>query len=391
MRRIILSCVVLLVGMTGVIVYTGLTEEREFQRLIADGDRAAAAGQAFLAIEAYSGALALRPNSMVVHLKRGEVYQRQADLESATRDLSLAATLDPTATRPLERLGDVSATRSAFDQAIEHYTGYLRLDDQNANVVYKLALANQRAGRVARAVPLLRRAIELDSGFAEAYYLLGLCLHEQDRLEEARTTLETAVALSPGFLEAREVLAAVYRSLGDERPELEQLDALAALDRGRPQRHVSRSLAYARAGQVELAVLALGRAADEHPDQPLVYEALGQVWLEIAETRQDRVALGKALEALSSIPSGAASSGALVLLSRARLLEGDTAVERETLRAAVRRFPVEPDAFLRLARLEERDGRRTEASLLRRQYAALTATTPDTSGQQEPEDVTPAP
>ena len=265
MRRAILGCVVLLVGMTGVLIYNGVTEEREFQRLTADGDRAVLADRAFLAIEAYSGALALHPDSMAIHLKRGETYQRQGDLEAAARDLAMAARLDPAATRPRESLGDLSVTLEAHEEAIQHYTHYVRLDAQNSSVLYKLALVYQRSGRIARAVPLLRQAIDLDNEFVEAYYLLGLCLTEQNRLEEGRDVLEAVVGLSPGFLEAREVLARVYRSLGDQRAELQQLDALAALDRTHPQRHVTRGLAYARAGQTELAVLALGRAAEGAP------------------------------------------------------------------------------------------------------------------------------
>ena len=372
-RRFILGCVVLLVGMAGVFVYDGITEEREFQRLTTAGDQAVVADQAFLAIEAYSGALALHPDSMAIYLKRGEIYQRQSDFQAAAQDLTMAARLDPTATRPHESLGDVSVTLESYAEAVQHYRDYVRLDDQNPRVLYKLALVSQRSGRVARAVPLLRQAIALDDQFVEAYYLLGLCLTEQGRLKESRDVLEAAVEQSPGFLDAREVLAGVYRSLGDQRAELQHLDALAALDRTNPQRHVARGLAYARAGQTELAVLALGRAAEEHPDQPQVYEALGRVWFEIAESRQDHVARGKALEALSLIPTTAASSTALTLLGRVRLLDGDTDGAVRALRQAVERFPVAPDAYLELANLEERAWHWENANLLRRQHRALTS------------------
>ena len=373
MRRFILGCVVLLVGMTGVFLYNGIMEEREFQRLTANGDHAVATDQAFLAIEAYSGALALHPDSMAIYLKRGELYQRQGDLDAAARDLTMAARLDPAATRPHERLGDLSVALESYAEAVGHYTDYVGLDDQNPQVLYKLALVNQRSGRVARAVLLLRQAIELDDQFVQAHYLLGLCLTEQDRLKEGRDVLEEAVGLSPGFLEAREALAGIYRSLGDQRAELQHLDALAALDRANPQRHVTRGLAYARAGQTDLAVLALGRAAEEHPDQPQVYEALGRVWFEIAENQDDHVALGKALEAWSSVPTPAASSATLTLLGRARLLDGDTEGATRALRLAVDRFPVSPDAYLQLAELEEMAWHWEEANLLRRQHRALTS------------------
>ena len=47
---------------------------------------------------------------MLAYLRRGETYQRRGergDLDAAARDFRKAAALDPTATRPLEALGDV--------------------------------------------------------------------------------------------------------------------------------------------------------------------------------------------------------------------------------------------------------------------------------------------
>ena len=383
MRRLIVGCLVLLIGMAGVFVYQGAAREREFQYLITEGDQAVLNGQPFLAIEAYSGALALDPNSMAVHLKRGEAYQRQGDLGNATRDLLMAAQLDPVATRPYERLGDVAFALEEYEESITHYGRYLRLDDQNSEVLYKLALANERDGRVNRAVLLLRQAIAIDPEFVEAHYVLGLCLREQGRLEAARDVLMDAVELSPGFLQAREVLATVHRSLGERSEELGQLDALAALDRTHSERHVARGLAYARSGQTEMAVLALGRAAEDHPDQPLVYAALGRVWLEIAETNADGAALRKALEALQSVPTVAASSETLTLLGRALILDDDPDAARAALRLAVTRFPVDPTGFLHLAWLEESGRNWVAARRLRRNHRLLTQPTA-TAGNSRP-------
>ena len=358
--------------MAGVFVYNGVAREREFQRLVAAGDQAVVDERPFLAIEAYSGALALDPASMAAHLKRGETYQRQGDLQDARRDLSRAALLDPGAPRPHERLGDVSFALNQHADAIEHYLRYLRLDDQNARVLYKLAVAYERDGRINRAVPRLRQAIRLEPEFVEAHYLLGLCLQEQNRLDEAQAALATAVDLSPAFLQAREALTAVHRGRGDLGEELRQLDALVALDWAHPRRHVARGLAYARSGQADTAVLALGRATKEHPDQPQTYIALGRVWLEIAETQADPVALNKAVEALLSVPAATASSEALALLGRAHLLRGDLDSARYVLTLAVERFPVDPAAFLQLAWLEEGDRNWSVARQLRERHRLLT-------------------
>src|SRR5690606_35766377 len=131
-----------------------------------------------------------------------------------------------------------------------------------------------------------------------AYYLLGLVQRAESRNEEARASLERALEVDPTLSEAREELAELHLARGEPRRAIDQLEAIAALESEQPGRLVSVGLAYARLGQTDAAVLTLGRAAERFPDSPLVYTALGRVWLTAAEARNDRVALNKALEAL---------------------------------------------------------------------------------------------
>ncbi len=376
MRRLFVGSLVLSIGMAGVFLYVGVTRDREYRSLVAAGDQALLDEQQLMAIEACSGAIALDRDLMLAYLKRGETYRALGDNQAALRDLSMASRLDPNATRPLEQLGDARYALEQYDAAADHYNRYLQIDDQNSRVLYKLALVHHRENRTMRAVEFLQRAVDLAPRFAEAHYLLGLALRENTRNDDARVALERAVELSPGFLEAREALAEVYESLGDTRSGLRQLDVLAALDRDRPDRHITRGLAYAEAGLTDLAVVALGRAAEEYPDQPQVYAALGQVWLDDLERSRAPVSLSKALEALQAIPLTSASSRALTTLGRALRLDGDLDESRRVLRLAVERYPLEPDAFRLVANLEDLYFNDEFAARLRQQYARLTGHEP---------------
>src|SRR5687767_861623 len=82
-----------------VLGWMGVRQEREFRRLIAVGDAAVAGGRTSEAIEAFSGAIALKPESMLPYLKRGDTYRRRAEYSAALRDLRQASLLDPTAVR----------------------------------------------------------------------------------------------------------------------------------------------------------------------------------------------------------------------------------------------------------------------------------------------------
>ncbi len=364
--------VVLVAGAAAAAAYLSAAQDREFRQLVATGEDALTRDDVGLAIEAFSGAIALKPDSMLAHLKRGETYRRQGDLKAAMRDLRTASALDPAATRPLEQLGDVQAATGRHDRAIERYAAYVRLDDRSARVLYKLAAAYYQAGQPHAALEPLGQAIALNAGMAEAHYLRGLCLEATGQRSAARASLQRAVTLEPGAAPAREALAAVARANGNHAEATEQLEALAALDRTRPARLIALGLGYADARRTDLAVVTLGRAAERFPDSADVYAALGDVWLRSADHTGDRVALGKALEALrTAVVRGGSGSRELALYGRALLMAGDAQGAARSLREAATKLPVDPTALLWLGRAHERLGQRREARDALQRYLAL--------------------
>jgi tetratricopeptide (TPR) repeat protein len=349
-------------------------QQREYRRLLAAGDDAVTRGQTLEAIEAFSGALTLKPDSMIARLMRGETYRQRGEFASAVRDLTEATALDPSAPRPLELLGDAHAAMGQPASAVNDYERSLRLDESAPRVIYKLGLAHYRNGDIPRAIESLRKAVSLDEKMPQAHYLLGLCLRGRRPREQAERALLRAVELDPTFAAAREDLVAVYSESGRHRQAIEQLEALSALEPARPERLVSVGLAYARLGRRDAAVLTLGRAIERHPDSTIAYTALGRVWLEAAEREDDRVALRKALEALEPIAEQRnATSDALTMYGRALFLSGNTSAAERVLRRATEQFPVEPNAFTYLASAARRLGHTTLAEEAQARHAALVA------------------
>jgi len=377
MKRLVVVSVGLAALVAGVVLaWYAVRQEREFQRLIAAGDAALASDQTYGAIEAFSGALALKGDSMVAHLKRGDTYRRRGELPAALRDLRDAASLDPSAPRPVELLGDVNTAMGHYQRAADYYRTFIELDDRSPRVLYKLALAYYRNGQIQEAIAPLRSAIAINDRFTEAHYLLGMCLRDRGEHEEALRALTRASEINPAFAAAREELVDLFERAGRQQNALDQLEALAALEPARAERLISVGLAYARWGRTDAAILTLGRAAERYPDQPAVYTAIGRVWLDAAEPRNDRladrVALGKAIEALEPIAAAAtASSEALALYGRAMLLSGDARAAERILLQAAGRPPVDPETFRRLADASQRLGHLAVARDALLRYVAL--------------------
>jgi tetratricopeptide (TPR) repeat protein len=355
-KRVLAGLFLLGLSAAGVYGYFLSERERTYRQLIADGDAALAKDATGAAIEAFSGAITLKPDSMVGYLKRGQTYRRRGEFVAAIRDLRQASAIDPSATRPLEELGDayLADTPHRYGSAAERFQEYVRLDNRAPRVLYKLAFARYNDGHAVEAIDALQKAIVLDDRFPEAYYLLGLCQRDAQHLDLARIALEKSVELQPALLQAREELAELYGALGQTENRLTQLGALSVLDPG-PSRDVTLGLAFARAGQPERAVLTLGRAAERFPDHRYAYVALGRVWLEIAQARGDRVALSKAIEALGAVGSDD-SSEALTLFGRALLMAADEETAERMLQDATQKQPVEPLSFYYLADAADRLG-----------------------------------
>jgi tetratricopeptide (TPR) repeat protein len=371
-RSVVLISAIGALVASGVAVWLQVSREREFRRLVIVGESALAEDQTFVAIEAFSGALALRNESMLAYLKRGDTYRRRGEYAKALRDLREAAALEPTAPQPIELLADVNAAMGRHERAVELYQEYLALDDRAARVLYKLAVSHFRAGQPAKAVDSLRKAVAIEDGFPEAHYLLGMCLRAQKQDDEALRALTHAVRMNPAFIAAREELADLHAERGERGAGIEQLEAIAALEPSRPERLVNVGLTYARVGQPEAAIVTLGRAAERYPDTPAVYTALGRVWLDMAVARGDGGAIGKALEALEPIAARTdATSETLALYGRALLLSGNAAAAERTLQQAVSRAPADPVAYRHLADAAERLGHTRLAAEASAHYTLL--------------------
>src|SRR5262245_21658934 len=379
MKRVLLVMALLAITAVGAAVaYQSAARDREYRQLMAQADSALASSDTLAAIEDYSGALVLRPDSMLAHLRRGETYRQRGDLDNAARDFREASALDPTATRPLEQLGDTLYEQQRYKAAIEAYEARLRLDDRSGAIRYRIGLTHYRDRNLDGALTALRAAASQDPQSADAHYLTGVCLREKGRTAEALVELGKAVQLSPGSVPAREELADLLASLNRHAEEIEQLDVLAALD-SRLERRVAVGLAHARAGHLDLAVLTLGTAIERAPGQPALYAALGRVWLDIAETRHDRPdAIGKALEALARAASSPTTTSEVkALYGRALFDDHQLDAAEQVLQQATERFPVDPTAFSELAIVAEQLKHYDSARTALVSYNALVGDDPD--------------
>jgi tetratricopeptide (TPR) repeat protein len=334
-------------AVAGVLVVQQATRNRRYLQLLESGQQALDAGNSYLAIEAFSGALTLRPDSMVAYYHRGEAYRAQSRAEEAIRDFRAALRLAPGAAQPLIALGDLNNATDP-SQAAMWYARAAHLQSDDPSLLYKLGLARYRSGNPAEAIEPLRRAIARNDSLADSHYLLGLAYRDLWRLNEAMAALERAVKLAPTLIAAREELAALYRAAGRSTDEVAQLRALAALDEA-PERIVDIALAQARQQQFDAALATLRELAGTASADSRAQLAIGRVQLARAE-EGERAAVPPALAALEkALGATARRSEGLALFGRALAIGGEHDRAERILLEAVATSPIDPDAYAYLA------------------------------------------
>jgi len=380
-RALVLTALLAIAAVGGALAYRSAARDRSYRLLIASGEAALASDETLAAVEDFSGAVAIRPDAMLARLRRGETYLRRGDLDLAARDFRSAASLDPTATRPLESLADVLYAQERFKRAAETYEERLKLDDRSAPIRYKLALARYRDGAVESALAEARRASVLDDQLADPYYLAALCLRDRARPVEAVAAFKEAIERSPALLPAREELADMFAADGRVGEQIEQLQALAALDSNRAERQIAIGLAQAHAGNTDLAVATLSATLEHAPDQSPVNAALGRIWLQLAEDGRGQAALGKALEALERAASALnATSETKALYGRALALAGQLDAAEQVFEQAAKRYPVDPSALRELSTVAEQLGHIDIARSSLMEYVSLRPSDRDAAG-----------
>jgi tetratricopeptide (TPR) repeat protein len=363
------------IGVVAVLAVQRLNEAERYRQLVLTGEQALASGNSYAAIEAFSGAIALRNESMTAHLRRGEAYRSQRRLDDAARDFREAARLQPGATDPLVALAALHDGRGDAAEAAEWYARAAAIDRQSPPLLYQLALTRYRSGQAAAAIDPLRQAIALDAGFDEALYLLGLVLRDTQDTAGAIEALERAIRANPSLAPAREELADLYQSQRRYSDEMSQLTALASLD-PRSARDVSIALSQARRGEFDSAEATLTAALERAPDDSQLALTRGRVRVMRAEATSDRARrIGWATDAVTALERAlggtARRSEGLALYGRALYLKGDVEEAARILREAVATTPFSRAAFLYLADAADALGDAVEAREWLARYDAL--------------------
>src|ERR1700680_2344208 len=177
-------------------------------------------------------------------------------------------------------LGVLYAQADRVFCAIPAFEAALKLENQNWEAHYNLALALLRKGDRSGALRELQTAIQQKPDSVSAHFALGTLLEDERKLgraeEEFRSTLKIDPHFAPGALKLGQVL------ISEGKPQAAVACLEGAVKQAPPDQaesvQAARGLSYAENGETERAFATLRNLTASHPDSADAHFNLGLLY-----------------------------------------------------------------------------------------------------------------
>jgi len=206
----------------------------------------------------------------------------RGELEAAIDAYSRALDIEPGFAKAHNSLGVALTATGDIDAATHHFRKALEARSDFAEAHYNLANALDSQGKLDEAIHHFRRALEREPHFADASNNLGIALATQGRLDEAIRAFRNAIRLRPDP-ETENNLAMALMSQRRIDEAIGHFRNAIDGERDFVEAHYNLGNALSLSGQIDQALVHLGRAARLSPDWPAPSSRLA--W--ILATRSD--------------------------------------------------------------------------------------------------------
>jgi tetratricopeptide (TPR) repeat protein len=223
------------------------------------------------ALKEYEDQLAKAPNDPDLMLRVGCTRVAANAPEGAEELLRKVLSQRPSSAETHHCLGRavlLQGTRLA--DALRLLERAVELDPNRAEYFLYVGMAANEAGNVPKAEKALAEALRLDQGMADAYWQRGVLRQRQGAVRDAVADLTKALALRPSRHEAHAALADVYYDLGRERDAMRewQLAIQAIPDNGTWRFRYGKLLAANHQNEAAIEQLTKALALVENVEPP---------------------------------------------------------------------------------------------------------------------------
>jgi serine/threonine-protein kinase len=253
-------------------------------------EKGAAHGEA---VRFYQAALALRPQSPVVHSNLGVALKDKGQMDEAIAEYRQAIRLNKDFPAAHLNLGNALRDKGQLDEAIAEHREAIRLNKDEPLAHCNLGFDLLHKGDLDGAIAECRQALRLKKDYPLAHYNLGVALRDKGQLDEAIAEYREALRLKKDYPDAHNNLGvALYDKRQVDEAIAEYRQALR-LNKDDPNAHTNLGVALYDKGQLDEAIAEFRQALRLNKDDYKAHSNLGNALADkgqldeaIAEFRQ---------------------------------------------------------------------------------------------------------
>jgi len=178
------------------------------------------------AIDFFNRGINYDKENHLLYLNRAKTYRKMKNYDLAVDNAEKSKSIKTTADSAI-LLGNIYFEKGNFDEALKNYQEALKIDKNNAIVLYNMAIALFRKGERFPALEYLKKAAEADQigeiAF-KSYSRLGTEFLSTNMLDLAENYLKKAVSLSPNDPATRYNLSLLYLKRGNQAQAIKELE-----------------------------------------------------------------------------------------------------------------------------------------------------------------------
>jgi len=187
-------------------------------------------GQFREAIDAYTKALAQRPNDATIFYDRGVAFGRLTQWKEAADDYTRAIELDPSAARSFNNRAAAYAQQHQYDRAIADFTKAIKLDPRGALTFRNRGLAYHDINDLPKAIEDFTVAITMEPDAFDGPFERGNAYLDAHEYKKAIVDFDRAIELDPARAAAYVNRGTAYSRLGDAQRAQADIEKARHLD-----------------------------------------------------------------------------------------------------------------------------------------------------------------
>ena len=242
-----------------------------------------------VAIDRFSTAIEMAPDSSSTYYVRALAYYAQRDLKSAQKDLEAAVAKNPSFEEAARLLGQVHYTNALERQQAKDEAGFdaemagataafekaYKVNPGSADNITNLIDVYERTKNTDKAMALTQSAVERDPSNKVFRYAFGVFLLKQDRFQESTDQFKKAIELDPQYGDAIYNAGVAYLNWGvSMKAESDKkADAERAKNKGK---EIKEDLTYKE--KFKEALPYLEKAQELRPDDLALLQQLGKLY-----------------------------------------------------------------------------------------------------------------